>query len=329
MKEAELGLVGKNSNKILENSPEQLCHRELSLSEIRDFVGFCEKNDCEDKYDAYRVFITDVPEQDKEKNVDTSFLDKIRTDNLNHFSSDRSFKQIRYFSNAKKTDDEISPLIYGRLYISPDIKNVPTITQKLIERYAENKKDLVCKISRVGERNDRIVIYLMDDLRDGLTMIKEIQNESPELFTNCGKNKLWCGIDGIKDVYFGGEPRYRGHSYGNDRARVIGEILALRKEKKLNIENDDELDRIFKLECLKYRVDPFNFGFYINDNDGNVGSAANYVLDGYTNEWLKQGEFYLDYLKHEEVVNKWLADNAKNSPQKSWLGDNIPEFNPN
>lgn len=312
-----------------EHSPERLCQNELSLPQIRSLVDFCEEKGCKNEYGAYDAFITDVPEQDKDKTIDLSFLEETEIDGLKHFSdrNPNGFEHIRYYAGEEKTDDEIAPSVYGRLYISPSVENTPVLMQKIIEQHQKNGKDLVCKIPRKGARNDRIVIYLTDssddkadDFNNEIDIIKEIQKESPELFEGCNKNKLWCGIDGVNDVYFGGELSNQAYSYGEDRARIIGEIFALKKSGLVNTTDDKELDNVFRLACLNRRVDPYNFGFYIDKADDTVGSAAGDVLDGYHDEEFKQED---DYLESKALVEEWL----KSHEEKSWLGGNIPEFN--
>ena len=321
MEKLTLNSVEITSNEILsEKTPERLCQTELSLTQIRSFVNFCEEKECKNEYGAYEVFITDVPEQDKEKAIDATFLEKTNIEGLSHFS-DRSFEHIRYFAKEEKSDDEISSSIYGRLYISPSVENTPVLMQKIVEQHYKNNRDLACKFSRTGARNDRIVIYLTEDFGDEIDMMKEIRKDSPELFTSCNKNKLWCNIEGLDDIYFGAEPPNKAFSYGEDRAIIIGEIFSLKKENLVDIDNDKELDGLFKLECLKREVNPFNFGFYINDDT--IRSAANDVLYGYSDEEFRQEE---EYLESKALVDDWLEKNARLS-DGSWLGDDVPKFN--
>ena len=306
--------------KLSKKSPEQLCHTELSLPQIRSFVDFCTEKGCKNEYGAYEAFITDVPEQDKERAIDATFLEKMEIEGLSHFF-DRSFEQIRYFAGEEKTDSEISPNIYGRLYISPSVENTPVLTQRIIEQHYKNNKDLACKISRTGARNDRIVLYLTEDFGEEINIIEDIKNDSPELFADCGKNKLWCNIEGVDDVYFGSEPANKAFSYGEDRARIIGEIFVLQKEDLIDAGDDKELDEVFKLECLKRSVNPFNFGFYIDDDT--VRSAAGDVLYGYDDEEFRQED---EYSESKALVDKWMENNMR-FPEETWLGDNVPKFN--
>ena len=315
---------------LFKESPEQLCHTELSLPQIRSFVDFCKEKGCKDKYGAYEIFATDVPEQDKEKSIDTTFLKKMEIEGLSHFS-DRNFEQIRYFTEDKKTDDEISPTIYGRLYISPSVENTPILMQRIIEQHHKNSKDLACKISRTGGRNDRIVLYLTNNFSDEVSIIRDIKDSSPELFVDCGKNKLWCNIEGVDDVYFGSEPSNKAFSYSEDRARIVGEIFSLQKEGLIDTDDDKELDEIFKLECLKRSVNPFNFGFYIkndivDDVSGKtvrISSAADDVLYGHNYGEFRQED---EYLGSKVLVDKWLEDNMR-LPEETWLGNDVPKFN--
>lgn len=310
---------------LFEESLKRLCYTELSLSQIRDLVLFCEERGCENMYSAYEAFITDVPEQDREKDVDLTFLDKAEFGAIKHWSdhSDKGFEHIRFFVTDEKTDDEISPDIYGRLYISPTLKNLPVLAQSIIKKHQEKDRDLLCKISKTGSRNDRVVIYLKEDFNDELEILKEIQNESPDVFTNCIKNKLWCNINGVNDIYFGSNPLNIGASYGECRAKAIGEILELKKSGLIDINNDDELDQVYNLACLSWGVNPFNYGFSVDDVS--VRRAAHTVLSGYkaTNrEVWKNSE---RYKKRYSIVDEWLKQNSAPA-EKTWLGDGIPKF---
>lgn len=318
-----LELAQNNHETFANNTPEQLCRTEISPKQILGLVDFLDKNGCKDEYQAYEKFISDVPEEDKTKSIEVSFLDSINTDKLKHFG-DSSFEHVRLFNGSEKTDDEISPSISGRLYICPSTANMPNLVEKLIESHASRGTDLVLKIAKNMRRNDRIVIYLTGNFHEEINLIKETQNDSPNLFTNCRKNKLWCDISGVEDVYYGEEPQNKAFSYGEDRARIIGEIFALQKEKLITLDDENQLKRIYQLECLKRRVNPFNWGTYI-DND-EVGSAADDVLEGFLYPEFQQEPEYLDSCKK---VDDWIASNASNAKNDSWLGDNIPEYRGN
>lgn len=310
----------KTGESLSGKSPERLCHAELTLPQIRGMVDYCKEKGCKNEYGAYEAFITDVPEQEKEKRVDLSCLEEMEIEGLSHFR-DRGFEQIRYFAGEKKSDDEISPSVYGRLYISPAVEKIPALMRKIIERHYEDKKDLVCKVAQNGARNDRIVMYLTGDFGSEVDMLKKIQDDAPELFAGCGKNQLWCDIEGISNVYYGSEPSIKAFSYGEDRARIIGEIFALQKSGAINIDDDEELDEVFKLSCLERRVDPFNFGFYIDEEDA-VGGAAGDVLFGYRDEEYRQEE---EYHESRALVEDWLKKQA-DLAERSWLGNDVPEF---
>ena len=299
-------------------TPEQLCETEISPKQVRELVDFLDKNDCKNEYQAYEKFMSDVPEEDKAKSIEVSFLDDIKDSKLKHFG-DRGFEHIRLFNGSEKTDDEISPLISSRLYICPSVENMQSMIERLVKSHSSRGVDLICKIAKNMSRNDRIVIYLTDNFDEELSLIRDIQNESPELFAGCRKNKLWCNIDGVENVYYGEEPQNKAYSYGEDRARIIGEIFALQKENLVDLNNEEQLGRIYRLECLKRRVNPFSWGFYIDDDK--VGSAADDVLYGLSDIEFQQEAEYKDSC---EIVDNWIANNGNNN--HSWLGDDIPEY---
>lgn len=300
------------------NSSEQLCKTEITPKQIVELLNFLDKKECKNEYQAYEKFISDVPEEDKTKSIETSFLNDIKDDRLKHFS-DRAFEHIRLFNGEEKTDDEISPSISGRLYICPSVENMQNLVKRIIESHSSQGVDLVCKITKNMNRNDRIVIYLTGNFDEEVDLIKEIQNDDPELFAGCRKNKLWCDIDGLENVYYGEEPQNKAFSYGEDRARIIGEIFALQKENIIDPNNEEELKNVYRLECLKRRINPFNWGFYTNDDK--VGSAAGDVLYGLLDTEFQQETEYRDSCA---IVDGWIADNGKNN--HSWLGDDIPEY---
>ncbi len=308
-----------NNNEVYaSDSLEQLCQTEITPKQIVELLDFLDKKECKDEYQAYEKFITDVPEEDKTKSIETSFLNDIKDDRLKHFS-DRTFEHIRLFNGKEKTDDEIGPSISGRLYICPSAENMQNLAKRIIESHSSQGVDLVCKIAKNMDRNDRIVIYLTGNFDEEASLIKKIQNDSPELFSGCRKNKLWCDIDGLENVYYGEEPQNKAFSYGEDRARVIGEIFALQRENLVDSNNEDELKKIYQLECLKRYVNPFNWGFYINDDK--VSSAADDILYGLLDVEFQQKTEYKDCCK---IVDGWIADNGKNN--HSWLGNDIPEY---
>lgn len=307
-----------NNEAYASGSPEQLCNTEITPKQIVELLDFLDKKECKNEYQAYEKFISDVPEEDKTKSVETSFLNDIRDDRLKHFS-DRTFEHIRLFNGEEKTDNEISPSISGRLYICPSVENMQSLVERIIESHSSQGVDLVCKIAKNMNRNDRIVIYLAGNFDEEIDLIKKIQNDSPELFAGCRKNKLWCDIDGLENVYYGEESQNKAFSYGEDRARVIGEIFALQRENLIDSNNEEELKKIYQLECLKRYVNPFNWGFYIDDDK--ISSAADDVLYGLLDVEFQQETKYKDCCK---IVDGWIADNGKNN--QSWLGDDIPEY---
>ncbi len=300
------------------SSPEQSCKTEITPKQIVELLDFLNKRECKNEYQAYEKFISDVPEEDKTKSIETSFLNGIKDDRLRHFS-DRTFEHIRLFNGEEKTDDEIGPPISGRLYFCPSVENMQNLVKGIIESHLSQGVDLVCKIAKNMNRNDRIVIYLTGNFDEEVSLIKEIQNDSPELFAGCRKNKLWCDIDGFENVYYGEDPQNKAFSYGEDRARIIGEIFALQKENLIDPDDEEELKKIYQLECLKRYVNPFNWGFYINDDK--VSSAADDVLYGLRDVEFQQETEYKD---SHEIVDDWIANNGKNN--NSWLGDNIPRY---
>ncbi|MBR3164338.1 hypothetical protein IKF15_03515 [Candidatus Saccharibacteria bacterium] len=286
--------------------------------QIIELLDFLKEHECKDEYQAYEKFISDVPEEDKTKSIDTSFLSDIKDGRLKHFS-DRSFEHIRLFNGEEKADDEIASSISGRLYICPSVENMQNLTKRIVDSHLLQGTDLICKIAKNMGRNDRIVIYLTGNFDEEVDLIREIQNDSPELFAECRKNKLWCDIDGLENVYYGEEPQNKASSYGEDRARIIGEIFALQKENIIDSNNEEDLKNAYRLECLKRHINPFNWGFYINDDK--VSSAADDVLYGLSDVEFQQETEYKDSCK---IVDDWIVNNDKNS--NSWLGDNIPEY---
>ncbi len=310
--------LNSNNETYANSLPEQLCQTEIAPKQIVELLDFLDKKECENEYQAYEKFISDVPEEDKTKSIETSFLNDIKDGTLKHFS-DRTFEHIRLFNGEEKTDDEISPSVSGRLYICPSVENMRNLVKGIIESHLSQGIDLVCKIAKNMNRNDRIVIYLTGNFDEEVSLIKEIQNDSPELFAGCRKNKLWCDINGFENVYYGEEPRNKGFSYGEDRARIIGEIFALQKENLIDPDDEEELKNIYRLECLKRRVNPFNWGFYINNDK--VGSAADDVLYGLSDVEFQQDTEYKNSCK---IVDDWIAKNGRNND--SWLGDNIPGY---
>lgn len=301
-------------------TPEQLCKTEISPKQVLELVDFLDENGCKNVYQAYEKFISDVPEEDKTKSIEVSFLDGIKDSKLKHFS-DRGFEHIRLFNGSEKTDDEISPLISDRLYICPSAENMQSMIERLVESHSSRGVDLICKIAKDMSRNDRIVIYLTDNFDEELSLIRDIQNDFPELFAGCRKNKLWCDIDGIENVYYGEEPQNKAYSYGEDRAIIIGEIFTLQKENLVDLNDEEQLERVYQLECLKRRVNPFRWGTYIDESDDRVGYAAGRVLYGMQYIKFQQQQRYLECHK---IVDDWINSNSNKSD--SWLGDNIPEY---
>lgn len=200
-----------------------------------------------------------------------------------------SFVHVRCFNGHEfKYDSDIVDDMKYKFYICPEFEKMPDIIAKLVEKYKEKEMPLIAKFSKENSRNDRVVIYSDKESAEGqFDAISEVMSENPDLFENLGKNRLWNKIDGIDGLYFGQDyPYYRGHSFSEDRAKVVGlaaQFVGSLKDRG-DVEMDDEIvETLFDIVALSKKINPRSWGGYIDSEDEeltNMGEDA----DGFCRE---------------------------------------------
>ena len=269
----------------------QLTDCELTIGKKKKLLQFFEEKGGEDEYDGYQIFVSDVNDStesaltseeiiselsdacslhclngfDPEDEFQSKYLENIDLTTTPIVFPDRSFTQIRLFTDGEaRGDRETQGDIFCRFYICPETKSLPKIIEKLVDKYKEYGQNLSAKFTGSNQRNDRMVIYSdKESVPVQLELLQEIKNENPELFENLGKNKLWSEIKGVDGIYFGeNNPYSKSFSYSEDRAKVVGKSYEMLKsiiDSGQEI-NDEIIETIFDSASLERDVDPKHWG---------------------------------------------------------------------
>jgi hypothetical protein len=128
-------------------------------------------------------------------------IEEYRWDSIGAFSGWTHISE-RYI-NGKKT---ITPKIEHRLYINTDLMDVHNMSKIFMDKCHAKKLPFYFKIGECDRRDDNIVIYSDTKLLPHyLGILKEIEDEYPDLVRRCGKPPVLSGV--IRNwIGYGSEP---------------------------------------------------------------------------------------------------------------------------
>ena len=258
-------------NKIYEELLDAIINDKI---EYEDFV-------CNNKEDSYNLFNDEKFKQQFEiikKNLNMVYNSGVST---------RIDNQANTFVHLgiKYTEDILNTFKI-RIYMTPENENVLKIANELLKKSFQNKDNIYFKFSNKSNRNDKIVMYLLnqDDYQRKIKIIKEIKQEHPEYFTNMKRRLDMISESSVKGVYVAPERAIKntlGKNYPSYGV-LMSHILELTRDymqyqlKEPDYRNLKKYNRNYLMSIFKPVFDKLitSYNAYIIDNNGNLKFGA-------------------------------------------------------
>lgn len=289
-----------------------IINNELSYEDVYDNTGIVRKNLLEyPDYKEWDNVISSILYQIHEKYKNAQTEEEKKKFYYNHWEQDGESGKytFRHISLLRSFRDENTSNTM-RIYLSPSDQNLYPLIKEIMKYSIVNKVPVYFKYSREN-RLDKLLFYVdnKENYLKIIQMLKEIKNQSPNLFFNMSNCIYWMGKTDIDGVYFAPELNainFNGQkfqSYGKMMAKVffdISQLLYFSVGEFAKPSNKPLLkyDRNILLNVVKKSLDYYLMKYKIFDEES-LESDKTIFFDDY---------ILLDRTKKQLIVGQRLND---------------------